>query len=139
MKPNKTQPNDTPLDQYYQKIEGDKQRADAKKLSQIITEVTGDKPVMWGTGIVGFGTRHYKYDSGRQGDTMKVGFAVRKKAITIYGLLMYDQNVENIKLAKQLGPHDHGKGCLYIKSLADIKIPILRQMIINAYASRALN
>lgn len=135
-KPNKTQPTNLAIDDFYAKIDDDQKREDAKKLAQLIVDVTGEEPVLWGTSIVGFGTRHYKYDSGREGDIMKVGFAVRKKALTIYGVLMYDQGEESAALAKQLGPHEHGKGCLYINSLDEINIPVLKQMIAKAYASK---
>ena len=136
MEANKTQPNNTPLEHYILTIADIEKRKDSRALVQIMQDVTGDEPILWGTSIVGFGTRHYRYDSGREGDIMKVGFSARKKALTIYGLLMYDQNGENVSLAKQLGPHDHGKGCLYIKSLAEIDTQILKQMILNAYNSK---
>ncbi len=133
MKANKTQPTTASVDSYISSIENQSRRSDAQKLLQLIQVVTGEKPVLWGTSIVGFGNRHYKYASGREGDIMKVGFAVRKQAITLYGLLMFEENNDNIALAKQLGPHSHGKGCLYIKSLKDIDLTILKKMIDNSY------
>lgn len=100
-------------------------------------EVTGVTPVMWGTGIVGIGNNHYVYASGREGDTPAVSFAARKNKITLYGVIFYLENKENVDLAKQLGPHTHGKGCLYIKTLDGINLAILKKMIKNAYLVRS--
>ena len=103
MKPvNKTQPTDASVSQYLDSIEDEARRKDAKRLAKIATEVTGEKPVMWGTGIVGFGTVHYVYASGREGDTAAVGFAARKNALAIYGLKNAEENAE---LLEKLGPH----------------------------------
>src|SRR3954454_13853977 len=117
MKPvNKTQPTDASVSQYLDAIEDQQRRKDAKRFVKIATEMTGEKPVMWGTGIVGFGNHHYVYASGREGDTAAVGFAARKNALAVYGLRDDDESIE---LLKQLGPHGSGKGCLYIKDLTE--------------------
>ena len=71
---------------------------------------------MWGGNIVGFGAYHYAYETGHEGDTVAVGFAERKQALVLYSLFHYEQNKENITLAKLLGPGTVGKGCLYVKS-----------------------
>lgn len=117
MKANKTQPTKLPVVDYLQSIEYDRQRYDATELMGLMEEVTGLKPIMWGTSIVGFGSYHYVYATGREGDTVAVGFSARNAALTIYGLFHYEENKENIKLAHRLGKHTHGKGCVYIKSL----------------------
>ncbi len=99
-----------------------------------MSEVTGESPQMWGSSIIGFGVHHYIYETGREGDTVKVGFAPRKQALVLYGLKFYEVNIE---LLKNLGPHTSGKGCLYIKDLDAIDLPILKELILTAYASKS--
>ncbi len=135
MKPeNKTQPTDASVSQYLRSIEDERRRKDAKRFAKLAEEATGATPVMWGTGIVGFGSHHYAYASGREGDTAAVGFAARKNALAIYGLRDHE---ENVKLLKRLGPHGSGKGCLYIKDFSAIDTAVLKEMIKAAYAARA--
>lgn len=136
MSENKTQPTEDSIEGYIQAIENTLRRHDAQQMLGIMQAVTHDEPVLWGASIVGFGKYHYKYESGREGDTVAVGFAARKAALVIYGLFHYAENNENIALAKQLGSHTHGKGCVYIKSLDAINLDILQQMIANAYSAR---
>lgn len=134
MKPeNKTQPTEASVSQYLSAIEDERRRKDAKRLAKIATEVTGEKPVMWGTGIVGFGTLHYVYASGREGDTAAVGFAARKNALALYGLQNSDESAD---LLEKLGPHGTGKGCLYIKDLESVHTGVLKKLIKAAYDSR---
>ena len=104
-------------------------REDARQLLRIMSEATGEPPAMWGTSIVGFGTQKYRYASGREADWMKIGFSPRKAELVLYGLVYYDETVENNKLLDTLGPHRRGKGCLYVRSLNTIDIDVLRQMI----------
>lgn len=104
-------------------------RADCRALILLMAEATGEVPVMWGTGMVGFGTHHYRYASGREGDIFQVGFAPRKAALSIY--LTCDIGSMGDLLAR-LGRHDHGKGCLYVKRLADIDLGVLKQMVVRA-------
>ena len=130
---NKTQPTDTKISDYLDKIEKSEQRADAEQLIAIMSEVTSEKPVLWGPTMVGFGSYHYKYASGREGDALKVGFAIRKPKIVLYGLKFYDQIQTNEDLLGKLGPVELGKGCIYIKSLESIDLTVLRKMIHNAY------
>jgi Domain of unknown function (DU1801) len=106
-------------------------RADAKALVQLMQRASGEKPVMWGTSIVGFGSYHYKYESGREGDMPVVGFSARKAANVLYGLLGTD---EADNLLPKLGKHTTGKGCLYIKKLADVDLKVLEKMIEQAVA-----
>lgn len=133
---NKTQPTDFSVDEYIKSIENIQRREDAITLAEIIKSVTNTQPVMWGSSIVGFGTYHYVYDTGREGDTPAIGFSARKQALVIYGLLHYDQNTENTTLVKSLGSFTHGKGCMYIKSLSNINQKILEQMVANAFKKR---
>jgi hypothetical protein len=83
---------------------------------------------MWGSGIVGFGSYHYKYDSGREGDSLLVGFSPRASAITLYLSGHFEKREE---LLQKLGKHKTDKGCIYIKTLDDINIEILQKMIAN--------
>jgi hypothetical protein len=89
-------------------------------------EVTGLEPTMWGSSIVGFGTYHYKYESGREGDAILAGFSPRKDSLTLYNIGAMEQYAP---LDKQLGKYKTGKGCLYIKRLDDIDLPTLKRLI----------
>lgn len=95
-------------------------------MAKLMGEITGEKPKMWGTAIVGFGNYHYKYASGREGDFLITGFSPRKQALTLYimaGFSSYDS------LMKKLGKYKTGKSCLYIKKLEDIDMKVLKQLI----------
>jgi len=105
-------------------------RRDAKKVLALMKEITGKKPAMWGSSIVGFDDYHYKYDSGREGDFFMVGFSPRKNNLTIYIMPGYR---DHGPLLKKLGPHSLGKSCLYIKRLDDIHIPTLKKIITKGY------
>jgi hypothetical protein len=84
------------------------------------------EPRMWGSSIVGFGSYHYRYESGREGDSILAGFSPRKQNLTIYSMGGVDPDDE---LLKKLGKHTNGKGCLYIKRLDDIDLAVLRRLI----------
>lgn len=120
---------------YLQHIKNEKMRADSIRLVTIMQEETGAEPYMWGKSIIGFGSYHYKYASGREGDTVVVGFSARRQALTLYGIIFYDEGTE---LLSKLGPCTTGKGCLYIKHLADVDETVLRTMIKNAFISKAI-
>jgi Domain of unknown function (DU1801) len=94
---------------------------------------TGEKAKMWGASIIGFGTYHYTYESGREGDTVLVGFSPRKPAMVLYGVTG-TKSAEAL-LAK-LGKHATGKGCLYIKKLADVDQEVLEKLIVGAAAEK---
>lgn len=136
VKANKTQPTAVSVDDYLASIDNEQRREDATRLVRIMTEATGLDAVMWGPSIVGFGNYHYVYSSGREGDTPVVSFSARKNALTLYGVMFYEQNENNMKLTGKLGPHTHGKGCLYIKTLNDIDADVLKTMIHNAFQAR---
>lgn len=129
----KTRPTKNSVDAYIVSIEDERQRDDSKQLLRLMRDVTGEPPVMWGSSIIGFGKMHYKYATGREGDTMAVGFSARKQALVLYGVIYYQQNLEK---AKELGKYKLGKGCLYVKNLKDINVEVLREMIRTAYESR---
>lgn len=135
MKPeNKTQPTTASVKQYIDAIDDPERRKDAKRFNKMAQEVTGEKPVMWGTGIVGFGSYHYIYASGREGDAATIGFAARKNALVVYGLLDSEKNVAQLE---KLGPHGRGKGCLYIKDFTKIHTGVLKSMVGVAYKERS--
>lgn len=123
----KTKPNKKSVADYIKHVD-EKRRDDAQTLLSLFKEVTKEKPVMWGSSIVGFGTYHYKYASGREGDFMRTGFSVRAQNLTIY--IMPGYTFPKYKaLLKKLGPHSLGKSCLYIKRLSDIHLPTLKKLI----------
>lgn len=134
MTENKTKPTDVSVDEFIDTA-AEPRRSEARRVVAIMREVTGVEPVMWGPSMIGFGSYHYKYESGREGDMLKVGFSPRKAALVLYGLVYYDEHEQdNDKLLEKLGPHTRGKGCVYVKKLADIDESILRTMIRNAYS-----
>ena len=122
----KTKLNDDSVEQFLNSVENEQKRTDSFKILSIMEEVTGEKGKMWGTAIVGFGTYHYKYKSGQEGDWMLAGFSPRKQALTIY---MMSGNDKFEKELLNLGKHKIGKSCLYINKLEDINEDILRTMI----------
>jgi hypothetical protein len=124
----KTKPTKKTATSYIQSIKDRKRREDAKELLNIFKTVTKEKPVMWGSSIVGFGTYRYTYPSGREGEWMRTGFSVRAQNLTLYLMPGYTLNKYK-KLLKKLGPHKTGKSCLYIKRLSDVHIPTLRTLI----------
>jgi hypothetical protein len=123
----KTKPNLISVESYLNNTITDPVRKnDCKTIIEIMQKATGEPAVMWGTSIVGFGKIHYKYASGHEGDTMVCGFSSRKSALTIYGIPGLDRFKETLS---KLGKYKTGKGCLYIKTLADVDIHILAELI----------
>ncbi len=107
-------------------VEDEAKRNDAFELLKIMQNVTGFEPKMWGPSIIGFGSYHYKYSSGHEGDAPLVGFSPRKAAISLYIYLSDDKKEE---LLSKFGKHKAAKGCIYIKKLTDIDLEILKIMI----------
>lgn len=131
MPENKTKPTTASVTAYIDALTDPIRRSDAKELIQLMRRVSGEKPKLWGPSIVGFGTYHYRYDSGREGDMPLVGFSPRKAALVLYGLLGHG---DTRALLAKLGKHTTGKGCLYIKKLADVESTVLETLIQNAVA-----
>ncbi len=121
----KTKPTDQSVADFLNAIPDEQKRADAFAIVKLMKQVTRTEPVMWGS-IVGFGRYHYKYASGREGDSMLVGFSPRKQNLTLY-LMLGAGNYSD--LLKKLGKHKTGKGCLYINKLADVDIPTLKELM----------
>lgn len=107
-------------------VEEETKRNDAFELIRIMQEVTHFEPKMWGPSIIGFGSYHYKYASGHEGDAPLVGFSPRKAAISLY---IYTSPDDRDELLSKLGKHKASKGCIYIKKLADIDVGVLKNMI----------
>jgi hypothetical protein len=105
----------------------EQRRADAHRLCALMREITGDPPAMWGTSIIGFGTYHYRYASGREGDAPLAGFSPRSQHLVIY--LVGEFGKRHQSVLARLGPHKTGKGCLYIKRLDDVDDDALRELI----------
>jgi hypothetical protein len=131
MAENKTKPTNLSVPAFLDTCT-EERRADAKALAGLMQKVTGDKPTMWGPSIVGFGSYHYTYASGRGGDAPIVGFSPRKAANVLYGVIGFD-GAEG--LLANLGKHTTGKGCLYIKKLADVDVKVLETLIERAVAA----
>ena len=122
----KTKPTQASVKEFLNQIPDKERRDDCFALAKMMEEITGEKPKMWGPSIIGFGTYHYKYESGREGDWPKAGFSPRKKDLTLYIMMGFEKQPE---LMKRLGKHSTSKSCLYIKRLSDIHIPTLKKLI----------
>ena len=125
MAKNKTTENENSITAYLSTIADEGKRKDTSALVSLIQNETGLKPKMWGTAIVGFGSYHYQYESGREGDAPLIGLSARVNAITLY-LGAFEQRDEWLK---QLGKHKEGKGCVYINKLSDISSEVLTKII----------
>lgn len=131
MAENKTKPTTVSVSAFIDAITDEGRRADAKALIKLMQKASGEKPKMWGASIIGFGSYHYTYNSGREGDMPLIGFSPRKAATVLYGLSSAEA------LLPKLGKHTRGKGCIYIKKLADVDQKVLETMAGKAVAGRA--
>ena len=122
----KTKLNDADVDAFLGKVEDRAKRQDCRELVDIMSAATGQPPRMWGTSIVGFGSYHYKYASGREGEFMITGFSPRAQSLTLYIMPGFRQFES---LMKKLGKHKTGKSCLYIKRLSDVDENVLQRLI----------
>ncbi|MDY6931628.1 MAG: DUF1801 domain-containing protein [Halobacteriota archaeon] len=122
----KTKPNEGDVLDFLNGVVDEKRRKDCFVILDLMKEVTGEEPIMWGDSIVGFGSYHYKYKSGREGDWLSTGFSPRKRYLTIYimsGFERYDE------LMNKLGKYKTGKSCLYINKIEDIDQSVLKELI----------
>lgn len=122
----KTKKNDGDVEAFLNTIEPEKKRQDSFEILRLMEEVTGEEAKMWGESIIGFGSYHYTYASGREADWMLVGFSPRKQNLTLYIMSGFDE-YEN--LLDKLGKHKTGKSCLYIKKIEDVDTDVLRQLV----------
>jgi uncharacterized protein DUF1801 len=122
----KTKPTGASVEKFINQVSDETRREDCFRVAKMMEEITGEKPKMWGPSIVGFGSFHFKYGSGREGDWPIAAFSPRKQNLTIYimpGLAWYSD------LLQQLGKHRSAKSCLYIKRLSDVHVPTLKKLI----------
>jgi hypothetical protein len=122
----KTKPTSVSVADFLAGVAHEERRKDAKKLSALFARATGEKAVMWGPSIVGFGKYHYTYESGREGDMCIAGFSPRSSALVLYVLAGAKQQAA---LLAKLGKHTTGKGCLYLKKLADVDVEVLEELV----------
>lgn len=122
----KTRETDQDVRQFIETIDNEKKRSDAIKLLEIFTETTGLHAKMWGSSLIGFGSYHYRYASGHEGDAMITGFSPRKANFSLY---LSTSQEDRTSYLTRLGKHRAGKGCVYINRLADINEDVLREMI----------
>jgi len=122
----KTKPTDQNVEEYLNKVENPTKREDSFKILKLMREVSNEEPIMWGDSIIGFGSYHYKYKSGREGDLLVTGFAPRKQNLTLYIMSGFDRHED---LLKKLGKYKTGKSCLYINKLKDVDTTILREIV----------
>ena len=129
MAENKTKPTGASVSAFLRGVENDVRRKDAKTLLAMLTRVTGASPHMLGPTIIGFGTKHYRYESGREGDMPRIGFSPRKANLVLYGLT----GTGSQELMTKLGKHKTGTSCLYINKLADVDTTVLEALAANAW------
>jgi hypothetical protein len=129
----KTKQTDESVEKYLKGITDPVKRQDSFTVLNLMAEITGQKPKMWGPSIIGFGSYHYKYASGQEGDWPIVGFSPRKQNLTLYVL---NGSAGEDELLQKLGKHSTGKSCLYIKRLDDVDVPTLKKLIKRSYTSK---
>ena len=127
----KTQKNDASVEDYLNSVEDERKRSDSFRILELMRKVTGEEPSMWGSSIVGFGGYRYEYASGREGEWFLVGFAPRKRNLTLYIMAGFD---EYDALLARLGKYKTGKSCLYINKLDDVDLETLRELIARSVA-----
>jgi Domain of unknown function (DU1801) len=126
----KTQPTGEDAAAFLANIEDPQRREDSETVCRLMTEETGEAPVMWGSGIVGFGRTTMRYANGREAEWMAVGFAPRKANVVLY---LMDGFTGYGELLEQLGKHSTGRSCLYVKRLSDVDAGVLREMVRRSY------
>lgn len=122
----KTKPNDGSVQAFLESVDNQRRREDAFVVLDLMKRVTGEEPVLWGPAIIGFGSYHYKYASGREGDWFVAGFSPRKQSLTLYIMGGFSKHGE---LMTKLGKHTTGKGCLYINKLDDLDMGVLEDLV----------
>lgn len=125
----KTKPTDHSVIEFIEQVESEKKKEDAYRLLDIFTEASGYEPTMWGPSIIGFGSYHYKYPTGHEGDAPLVGFSPRKAKTSLY---FATGDTERDELLQQFGKHTAGKACVYINKVADIDVDVLKKLIVQS-------
>ncbi|MGC6400422.1 DUF1801 domain-containing protein [Sphingomonas sp. FW199] len=132
MTANKTLPTDAAVTEFLDAVPDPARRADAVAVTELMARATGQPPVLWGPSIIGFGRYRYRYASGREGEMCRVGFSPRKAELVFY---VGAGRPEQADALTRLGKHKAGKGCLYIKKLADVDADVLDAIVRSAYAA----
>jgi Domain of unknown function (DU1801) len=132
MAENKTKATQLSVAAFIDALSDETKRADAKTLVKLMQSASGEKPRMWGPSIIGFGSYHYTYESGRQGEMPMAGFSPRKAATVLYGVT---RSGDSEALLAKLGRHTTGKGCLYVKKLADVDQKVLEALVVKSLAA----
>jgi hypothetical protein len=128
---NKTKPTKVSVTAFIAAVADESRRADAKVLLKLMQTASGEKPKMWGPSIIGFGSYHYKYETGREGDMPLVGFSPRKAATVLY----FTKDFKDAEpLLAKLGKCSASKGCLYVKKLEDVDLQVLETLIVKSVA-----
>ena len=133
MAANKTKPTKLSVAAFINALTDRERRADAKALVKLMESAAGEKPKMWGPSIIGFGSYHYKYESGREGDMPVIAFSPRKAATVLYGATGFDKAAA---LLAKLGNHTTGKGCLYIRKLSEVDQQVLKALLVKSVAAK---
>ena len=136
MAENKTQKTGASVDEFLALVENRTRREDGFRLLQMMQEVTGLEPEMWGPSMVGFGDYHYRYESGREGDIFLTGFSPRKQSLSLYIMAGFDAYEG---LLSRLGKHRMGASCLYINKLADVDMDVLRELVLQSFEHARAN
>ena len=130
MAENKTQKTDASVEEFLASVENNRRREDGLTLLEMMREITGLEPDMWGPSIIGFGDYHYKYESGREGDMFLTGFSPRKQSLSLYIMAGFDSYDD---LLARLGKHRKGASCLYINKLADVDMGVLHELVRESF------
>ena len=130
MAENKTQKTGASVGEFLASVENKRRREDGFTVLKIMQEITGLEPEMWGPSIIGFGSYHYKYESGREGDIFLTGFSPRKQSMSLYIMDGFDGCED---LLSKLGKHRKGASCLYINKLADVNMDVLRELVQQSF------
>ena len=126
----KTKKNNADVDGFLESVADEKRREDCRAVVKLMADVTGEVPTMWGSSIIGFGSYHYRYASGREGDWMATGVSPRKQNLTVYIMSGFPRHDA---LMKKLGTYSTGKSCLYIKKLEDVDTSVLGELVRESF------
>lgn len=129
---NLTRPTDADVGAFLDAVPDERRRADARRLVALMGRATGEQPVLWGSSIVGFGSYHYRYASGREGDAAAAGFAPRRNGLTVYFPMGFDEHADALA---RLGPHTTTVSCLHLRRLDGVDLDVLEDMVRRGYAS----
>jgi hypothetical protein len=127
----KTKVSDAAVSAFLDKVEPPARREDARAVCELMARVSGEPPKMWGASIVGFGSYHYRYESGHEGDMCRIGFSPRRSALTLY----LPQTAQRERLLAKVGKHTTGVSCLYVKKLADVDFGVLAALVRDAWTA----